>query len=129
MLLMLQEGIEWKMIDFYDNQPCIDLIEAKLGILDLLDEECRVWLTFFSYVATTHSLNLDPDPGFLPNRDPVPEKVFGNQKSGKCDRKTLYIKDVPATSQPESLKQCCGSIPLTSGSLSRSGSGSCCFRH
>lgn len=30
------------MIDFYDNQPCIDLIEAKLGILDLLDEECRM---------------------------------------------------------------------------------------
>ena len=30
------------MIDFYDNQPCIDLIESKLGILDLLDEECRM---------------------------------------------------------------------------------------
>ncbi|CAH0551807.1 unnamed protein product [Brassicogethes aeneus] len=38
----IKEGIEWKMIDFYDNQPCIDLIEAKLGILDLLDEECRM---------------------------------------------------------------------------------------
>lgn len=38
----LKEGIHWTMIDFYDNQPCIDLIEAKLGILDLLDEECRM---------------------------------------------------------------------------------------
>uniref|UniRef100_T1GEE7 Myosin motor domain-containing protein n=1 Tax=Megaselia scalaris TaxID=36166 RepID=T1GEE7_MEGSC len=38
----VKEGIEWTKIDFYDNQPCIDLIEAKLGILDLLDEECRV---------------------------------------------------------------------------------------
>ncbi|XP_053683120.1 unconventional myosin-Va isoform X2 [Sabethes cyaneus] len=38
----LKEGIEWTMIDFYDNQPCIDLIETKLGILDLLDEECRM---------------------------------------------------------------------------------------
>uniref|UniRef100_A0A0K8SQI6 Unconventional myosin-Va n=2 Tax=Lygus hesperus TaxID=30085 RepID=A0A0K8SQI6_LYGHE len=37
-----KEGIEWKFIDFYDNQPCIDLIETKLGILDLLDEECRM---------------------------------------------------------------------------------------
>lgn len=38
----LKEGIVWTMIDFYDNQPCIDLIESKLGVLDLLDEECRV---------------------------------------------------------------------------------------
>lgn len=38
----LKEGIVWSMIDFNDNQPCIDLIEAKLGILDLLNEECRV---------------------------------------------------------------------------------------
>jgi myosin-5 len=38
----LKEGIVWNMIDFYDNQPCIDLIESKLGILDLLDDECRV---------------------------------------------------------------------------------------
>lgn len=38
----MREEIEWSMIDFYDNQPCIDLIEAKLGILDLLDEECKV---------------------------------------------------------------------------------------
>ncbi|KAF0755312.1 unconventional myosin-Vb [Aphis craccivora] len=37
-----KEGIEWEFIDFYDNQPCIDLIESKLGILDLLDEECRM---------------------------------------------------------------------------------------
>eukprot|EP00095_Tigriopus_kingsejongensis_P008891 maker-scaffold566_size135349-snap-gene-0.26 protein:Tk08891 transcript:maker-scaffold566_size135349-snap-gene-0.26-mRNA-1 annotation:"myosin va" len=38
----LKEGIDWKMIDFYDNQPCIDLIESKLGVLDLLDEECKM---------------------------------------------------------------------------------------
>ena len=38
----VKEEIEWSFIDFYDNQPCIDLIEAKLGILDLLDEECKV---------------------------------------------------------------------------------------
>ncbi|GFR26821.1 unconventional myosin-Vb [Trichonephila clavata] len=38
----VREQIEWKLIDFYDNQPCIDLIESKLGILDLLDEECKM---------------------------------------------------------------------------------------
>lgn len=40
----MKEQIPWTLIDFYDNQPCIDLIEAKLGILDLLDEECKVML-------------------------------------------------------------------------------------
>ncbi|KAM7002579.1 LOW QUALITY PROTEIN: unconventional myosin-Va-like [Tautogolabrus adspersus] len=38
----MKEGIPWTLIDFYDNQPCINLIEAKLGVLDLLDEECRM---------------------------------------------------------------------------------------
>ncbi len=38
----MKEEITWSFIQFYDNQPCIDLIENKLGILDLLDEECKV---------------------------------------------------------------------------------------
>lgn len=38
----VKEEIDWKFIDFSDNQPCIDLIEAKLGILSLLDEESRL---------------------------------------------------------------------------------------
>ncbi|MGH0139685.1 UNVERIFIED_CONTAM: hypothetical protein FKN15_036854 [Acipenser sinensis] len=38
----MKEQIPWTLIDFCDNQPCIDLIEAKLGVLDLLDEECKV---------------------------------------------------------------------------------------
>ncbi|KAJ8272402.1 hypothetical protein COCON_G00112610 [Conger conger] len=36
----MKEDIPWTLIDFYDNQPVIDLIESKMGILDLLDEEC-----------------------------------------------------------------------------------------
>lgn len=38
----MREQIEWKFIKFYDNQPCIDLIEGKLGVLSLLDEESRL---------------------------------------------------------------------------------------
>ena len=38
----LREQIDWTFIDFSDNQPCIDLIEAKLGVLSLLDEESRL---------------------------------------------------------------------------------------
>lgn len=38
----LREKIDWTFIDFSDNQPCIDLIEARLGVLALLDEESRL---------------------------------------------------------------------------------------
>lgn len=38
----LREQIDWTFIDFADNQPCIDLIEGKLGVLSLLDEESRL---------------------------------------------------------------------------------------
>ncbi|KAI8609855.1 P-loop containing nucleoside triphosphate hydrolase protein [Chytriomyces sp. MP71] len=38
----VKEKIAWSFIDFNDNQPCIDLIENKLGILALLDEESRL---------------------------------------------------------------------------------------
>ncbi|QHS71412.1 myosin 4 [Saccharomyces paradoxus] len=38
----VKEEIEWSFIEFSDNQPCIDLIENKLGILSLLDEESRL---------------------------------------------------------------------------------------
>lgn len=38
----VREQINWTFIDFSDNQPCIDLIESKLGVLALLDEESRL---------------------------------------------------------------------------------------
>lgn len=38
----VKEEIEWSFIDFADNQPCINLIESRLGILSLLDEESRL---------------------------------------------------------------------------------------
>ncbi|KAJ7086113.1 P-loop containing nucleoside triphosphate hydrolase protein [Mycena belliarum] len=38
----VKEKIQWTFIDFDDNQPTIDLIEGKLGILALLDEESRL---------------------------------------------------------------------------------------
>ena len=37
-----REQINWQYIEFSDNRPCIDLIEGKLGILSLLDEESRL---------------------------------------------------------------------------------------
>jgi hypothetical protein len=36
-----RERIDWSYIQFVDNQDVLDLIEGKMGILDLLDEQCR----------------------------------------------------------------------------------------
>ncbi|KAK0133416.1 Unconventional myosin-Vb [Merluccius polli] len=38
----VREELAWSRIEFSDNQPCIGLIEGHLGLLDLLDEECRM---------------------------------------------------------------------------------------
>jgi myosin-5 len=38
----VREEINWTFIDFADNQACIDVIEGKMGILTLLDEESRL---------------------------------------------------------------------------------------
>ncbi|KAI7880816.1 P-loop containing nucleoside triphosphate hydrolase protein [Mucor mucedo] len=38
----IREQIDWKFISFSDNQKCIEMIEAKMGILSLLDEESRL---------------------------------------------------------------------------------------
>lgn len=39
----IREGIDWTFIEYSDNQPVIDIIESRpIGILSLLDEECRM---------------------------------------------------------------------------------------
>eukprot|EP01091_Cochliopodium_minus_P007110 TRINITY_DN1703_c0_g3_i1.p1 TRINITY_DN1703_c0_g3~~TRINITY_DN1703_c0_g3_i1.p1 ORF type:complete len:1270 (-),score=368.60 TRINITY_DN1703_c0_g3_i1:54-3827(-) len=37
-----KEGIKLNKIDTTDNQPCLDLIDNKSGILDMLDEESKL---------------------------------------------------------------------------------------
>lgn len=56
--LYTEEGIEWSFIDFADNQLCIDLIEGKMGIFDLLNEECKfpngTDISFVTKLLDTH---------------------------------------------------------------------------
>lgn len=35
------EGIEWSFIEFPENQDAIDLIDSNIGILRILDDQCR----------------------------------------------------------------------------------------
>uniref|UniRef100_UPI00358FB293 unconventional myosin-X-like n=1 Tax=Myxine glutinosa TaxID=7769 RepID=UPI00358FB293 len=36
-----REGISWEAIDWMDNAECLDLVEKKLGMLALINEESR----------------------------------------------------------------------------------------
>lgn len=60
----MKEDIPWTLIDFYDNQPVIDLIEAKMGILELLDEECLVTVRMTGFFFST-GVATDAKPGVL----------------------------------------------------------------
>ncbi|CEP00171.1 hypothetical protein PBRA_007905 [Plasmodiophora brassicae] len=36
-----QEGIPWQDVQYYNNKPCCDLIEAKPGVFSILDDACN----------------------------------------------------------------------------------------
>ncbi|KAG2498422.1 hypothetical protein HYH03_003680 [Edaphochlamys debaryana] len=36
-----REGVDWSYISFRDNADVLELLEGKLGVMDLLDEACR----------------------------------------------------------------------------------------
>lgn len=57
----VREQIDWTFIEFSDNQPCIDLIEGKLGILSLLDEESRLPMGSDEQFVTKLHLNFAAD--------------------------------------------------------------------
>jgi len=38
----IKEGIKWDYVEYSDNQRCIDLIIGRPGVLDILDEQCKV---------------------------------------------------------------------------------------
>ncbi|OIR57998.1 MAG: myosin type V [Amphiamblys sp. WSBS2006] len=40
--MYLKEGAEWNFIEFKDNRQCVEAIEGRCGIIDILDEECCV---------------------------------------------------------------------------------------
>ncbi|KAM6181069.1 unconventional myosin-Vc [Erethizon dorsatum] len=124
----MKEDIPWTLIDFYDNQPVIDLIEAKMGILELLDEECLLphgtdenWLQkLYNNFVNKNSLFEKPRmsntsfiiqhfadkveyqcEGFLAkNRDTVYETLVETMRASTFHLCTNFFQEDPAPSSP-----------------------------
>ncbi|KAM6310732.1 unconventional myosin-Vb-like [Podargus strigoides] len=106
----MTEEIPWVFVDFCDNQPCIDLIEGRLGILDLLNEECKMpqgndssWVQklYQTHLSSSHFQKpRRPKDAFIvchfagkvqyqcdgfveKNRDAVPEELVGLLQASK----------------------------------------------
>jgi myosin-5 len=70
----VKEAINWTFIEFSDNQPCIDVIEGKLGVLALLDEESRLPSgTDASFLQKLYSQIVKPE-----TKDVFKKPRFGN---------------------------------------------------
>ncbi|XP_013010138.1 unconventional myosin-Vc isoform X3 [Cavia porcellus] len=124
----MKEDIPWTLIDFYDNQPVIDLIEAKMGILELLDEECLLphgtdenWLQkLYNNFVNKNPLFEKPRmsntafliqhfadkveyqcEGFLEkNRDTVYETLVETMQASTFHLCALFFQEGPAPSSP-----------------------------
>ncbi|KAG7281019.1 hypothetical protein CRUP_016651 [Coryphaenoides rupestris] len=109
----MKEEISWSLIDFYDNEPCIKLIEAKMGVLDLLDEECKMpkgsddtWVQ--KLYAALLKQNVHFDKPRLSNRAFIihhfADKAFVYQVEYQCDGFLEKNKDTVNEEQINVLK-------------------------
>ncbi|KAI9245964.1 P-loop containing nucleoside triphosphate hydrolase protein [Sporodiniella umbellata] len=125
----VKEQIDWKFISFSDNQKCIELIEAKMGILSLLDEESRLpsgtdqgfcnklYQTFktdyqdcfkkprfsnnaFTVAHYAHDVQYEAD-GFLDkNKDTVPDELLNLLQNSQFNFLSDMIQPASAPSTP-----------------------------
>ncbi|XP_042650207.1 unconventional myosin-Va-like [Tyto alba] len=134
------EEIPWVFIDFCDNQPCIELIEGRLGILDLLNEECKMpqgsdssWAQklYQTHLSSSHFQKPKrPTDAFVvchfagkveyqcagfveKNRDAVPEELVGLLRASKCALLTELLLEEGGG--PVSLQSRRSSGPRTAG--------------
>lgn len=80
-----REGISWDDIDFPDNSDCIDMIQGRLGIIDLLEEECK--LPKGSDKSFTGKLNreLDQHPNYSFNKRFADSKFIVQHYAGPVE--------------------------------------------
>lgn len=98
----VEEGIPWNAIDFPDNQPCINLIEGKIGVISLLDEESRL-------AAGTDTSFVDKLNGQL--KMPQNKRIFKDHLHGNTAFKIAHYAGDVSYSVDGFLEKNRGTVP------------------
>uniref|UniRef100_A0A665TUX9 Myosin X, like 1 n=1 Tax=Echeneis naucrates TaxID=173247 RepID=A0A665TUX9_ECHNA len=84
-----REGVQWEAIDWMDNAECLDLIEKKLGLLALVNEESRfpkgTDFTLLEKLHSRHSVNPYCKFMTLKNRDTFRDDILNMLKDSRLD--------------------------------------------
>ncbi|KAJ1915867.1 Myosin type-2 heavy chain 1 [Mycoemilia scoparia] len=81
-----REGLEnWTFVNFQDNQPCIELIEGKPGVFNILDDVCRSQRTDEEF-ATMLYQNLAPNDNG--QKKPKPKQSLNEKNPTTPDKIT-----------------------------------------
>ncbi|KAJ9077392.1 Myosin type-2 heavy chain 1 [Entomophthora muscae] len=144
----VREQIDWTFIEFSDNKPCIEIIEGKLGILALLDEQSRLpsgsdegfvnklysalavpanekyfskprfGTTAFTVSHYAHAVTYESENFLDKNRDTVPDEILGVFQNSEAS----FVKEILPT--PESQQVVSPKLNGRSGATKRQTLGS-----
>eukprot|EP00286_Rhodomonas_abbreviata_P017229 CAMPEP_0181329374 /NCGR_PEP_ID=MMETSP1101-20121128/23272_1 /TAXON_ID=46948 /ORGANISM="Rhodomonas abbreviata, Strain Caron Lab Isolate" /LENGTH=678 /DNA_ID=CAMNT_0023438439 /DNA_START=88 /DNA_END=2121 /DNA_ORIENTATION=+ len=81
-----KEGVRVDAIPFEDNSPCVDLLESKMGVLKLLDDECNFPKgsdeDFLQKLMGTHKGHSHLKAGGTSSDPHLKEGLVGNKNAG-----------------------------------------------
>ena len=93
-----QEGISWESIAFTDNEATLSLIEARMGIISVLNEECMRPMgndeAFISKLSTVHIKHPDFSKPKLNARTCFTVRHYAGSVTYTCDGFLEKNKDV-----------------------------------
>ncbi|KAL2076378.1 hypothetical protein ACEWY4_028025 [Coilia grayii] len=103
-----REGIHWEAIDWMDNAECLDLIEKKLGMLSLINEESRFPKgtdhTLLEKLHSRHAVLYDVRGILEKNRDTFRDDILNMLKDSRLDFIYDLFERVGSRNGEETLK-------------------------
>ena len=108
----IKENINWNSVSFPDNKECLNLIDGKYGILNMLDEECRL------PKGTDKNFTLKLNKKFNNNENYILKKryidlKFGiNHYAGEVTYDTIKFCEKNKDAVSNEIINCIKSIPI-----------------